>query len=163
MSQVKQSTYAKDVKLGKKAEKRFRKNFRKRYNINLIKCPGGYYSDFIDFDKKIVIELKRRDTKLLSFKYTLLCHSKLINFLRFNRRNGGRYVFIMVFHFNDGIYYFEHRDGYDYIVKPYVRNPRIGYVDKIKPYLFIPVRLLEPMDNIKKYTLSPKILVRYNI
>lgn len=158
-----QSTYANDLKLGKEAEEYYQKYIKEEFNLELKKLPKNYFADFINEEKKIIIELKRRNINMKRFPTTVIGYDKLEKFREFNAKNGGHYLFLMVFYFNDGIYYFEHKEGYKYVIGPYLRSERIGYVDKVKDHLYLPISKLEPMNNIKKYIESKKIIVRYNI
>lgn len=155
-------TFARDHRMGMKAEKKYKITAKKKYNLELTKLPKYYFADFVNHEKKLMIELKRRNNMKNRYKYTLIGYDKLQRFIEFNEQNGNRYVFLMVFHFNDGIYFFEHLDGYEYDVRKYVRRKRADYNDKPKDYIFIPVNQLEPMDNIRRYT-DNNLIIRYNI
>lgn len=159
----KQASFKEDSKLGMKAEQDYIKYLLKKYNVIVEKMPPFHFSDFICKEKQLLFELKRRNNNRRRYPYTIIGYDKVQRFRKYNEKNGGKYLFIMVFHFNDGIYFFEHREDYKYIIKPYVRHKRIDYDDKVKDYIFIPVNQLEPMSNIKRYTESKGLIVRYNV
>jgi hypothetical protein len=55
----------------------------------------------------------------------------------------------MIFSFIDGVYYVKYNPEIDYTVRDYCRNKRTGIVDKVKPYVFIPVSDLRPFSAFK--------------
>ena len=159
----KQASFKEDNKLGMKAEKKYIKYLLKKYDLIVYKLSPFHFGDFICKEKRLLFELKRRNNNRCRYPHTIIGYDKVQRFRRFNQKKGGIYLFIMVFHFNDGIYFFEHREDYKYLIKPYVRHKRIDYDDKKKDYIFIPVNQLEPMENIKRYTESKNLIIRYNV
>lgn len=158
------STYESDRKMGCRAEKKFKKIMKEKYSIDLIETDRYCFYDFINEDMKIIIELKRRKIHKNKYSTTIIGYDKITNFMRLNEKNNNKYTFIMVFYFTDGIYYFEHKNDYKYKINRYKRDPIEGKVDKEKDYVFLPIKHLIPLKQIKKYkNENKKLLVRYNI
>lgn len=155
------ATFANDHKRGMKAETRFIDRMKNDFSVDILKMSEYHFSDFICKELLLLFELKRRFNNKNKYPHTIIPHDKVKRFEKFNDQNGGKYLFIMVFHFNDGIFFFEHDPSKKYLIKPYVRFRRADFIDKKKDYIFIPIEELEPINNIKRYT-DNKIVVRYN-
>lgn len=152
-----------DWKFGMQGEKKFFKYLTDKLKISDIERGSQYcFYDFISESKKLVIELKTRRRNYRSIRRTNIPYSKLRNFRKFNARKNYKYLFIMVFQFYDGIYFFEHKEGYNYTVEKFCRKKRIDYDDKPEDYIWIQKKDLEPICNIRRYTDS-KMIVRYNV
>lgn len=155
-------SFKEDNKRGMKAEKNFILLMKQKYSLDIKKMSPYHFSDFISKNKKILFELKRRNNKRKDFPYTIIGYDKVTRFKHYNQKQNNLYLFIMVFHFNDGIFFFVHNDNYKYKIKKYVRHKRIDFVDKKKDYIFIPVEELRPLEDIREY-ISHKIIIRHNI
>ena len=156
------SSFEKDKLIGDRAEIDFLKLMNEQYKFDL-KIAGEYcFYDFFNNDKKIVIELKRRQINKNKFKTTIIGYDKIARFNKFNHQKGNVYRLVLVFYFNDGIFYFIHSKSYNYDIRRYKRTPRPDLAEKLKNYIFLPINELKPISNLKN-ELNTQLIVRYNI
>lgn len=154
-------SFKRDIIRGNRAEAKFVKLFKDKFNIQVKKSEPYCFYDFIHENK--VFELKRRNIEKNRYYTTLVGYDKIQRFEKFNAENGGKYKFIVVFHFNDGLFYFVHDSEYKYNVRPYKRKQRIDFDDKEKDYIFYPVCKLKPIENLKNMFDKKRLIVRYSI
>lgn len=140
------SSYAEDYKNGTNGELRFIDIVKKHFDVEL-KQTGRYV--FYDFQhNNCLIELKRRNNKRKRYRTTLITYDKVLRFDAYNEKHNNELTFLMVFHYNDGVYFFKHTKGYKYNVKPYCRKRRKGIIDKEKPHIFLNVNKLQPLEDL---------------
>ena len=121
---------------------------------------GNSFFDFICTKKKIVIELKSRQVKKNKYRETLVGYNKIQSFTRFNDRRGNKWMFIIMFKFLDGVYFFRHYKNEKYKVKIFRRNVPARIEKYPKKYVFYPVNKLRPLKELPIY-ISPKIQIRF--
>jgi hypothetical protein len=132
-------TLEEDLNFGKNSEKEVLpiiKDFFKD-DINFVKYEFSTY----DFQgKKNKYELKTRQNYFNSFDTTIISQSKIL----YNRWKNVIYLFRYI----DGLYYIKYdKNLFDtFEIKPYKRNEREDYEDKIKPYCFIPIKNLTKIN-----------------
>lgn len=156
-----ETSYILDRKRGVRAERRFWELMRTEHDITLKPTDRYCFYDFADETNNVLIELKRRNIAHNKYKTTLLAYDKIERFEQYNRQNGGKYRFIMVFYYNDGIYYFVHSTGYPYQIDKFKRQDRNDPRDRRKDYVFIPITELKPIDSIRS-DIQSKLIVVYN-
>jgi hypothetical protein len=158
------ATYESDRKMGCLAEKKFKKIMKKKFKIDLEETDRYCFYDFISHEKNVIIELKKRKINKDMYPTTIIGYDKIAKFMRLNKKNNNKYKFLLVFYFTDGIYYFVHDNNYNYQIKSYKRKPIPGANDKEKEHVFIPIKHLKPLKNIKnEFECNKKLLVRYNL
>lgn len=151
-----------DLKVGKQAEFDFMKLMNDKYNLSLKQAGEYCFYDFFNNDLKIVIELKRRRINRFKYPTTIITYDKVARFEEFNNKKGNQYRLIMVFHFEDGIFYYIHSKSIRYNVKKFKRSPRPDLVDKLKDYIYINTSDLKPINEIMN-DINCKLLIRYNL
>jgi hypothetical protein len=158
-------TFESDYKLGINNEKKFQKLMKNKFKINLKETDRYCFYDFYEPNKNIILELKSRKIKKNAYPTTIFGYNKIEKFRKMNQKYGGKYKFIFVFAYEDGIRYFVHSEKYKYKKNMYQRNQIPGIVDKPKMNVFIPINELKDISKIKEeFEPKPtKLLVKYNI
>ena len=137
------SVHKSDVIYGNKKENDLLMYLNKYFNTELHKTPSYDEFDFIDKNKKIMIELKSRRIYKEMHYDTMIGYNKVIRGK--DIINAGYRVYF-VFSFKDGLYYYELKE--DNIKKKWIKMG--GRCDRgkseIKRYCYIPTHLL---TNIK--------------
>lgn len=154
------NSFEKDKLIGDRAEIDFFKLMNNQLNLCIKQAGEFCFYDFFNNRQKFVIELKRRQINKDKYDTTIIGYDKIARFEKFNAKKKNEYRFVLVFYFNDGIYYFIHSKGYNYDVSKYRRRPRHDWEEKVKNYVFLPVSELKPIDQLKN-DLESKLIVRY--
>jgi len=98
-----------------------------------IKHTQGRFNRYDYEDTNYNYELKSRTNNYKKYPTTLIGLDKVSNNT------------IFLFYFTDGLYYIEYdKELFDtFEVKDFVRNPRLGKIDKPKKYIYIPIEYLK--------------------
>jgi len=130
-------SFKQDYAFGKSKEVEVLSSVRKHFADDVDSSVDNF--SIYDFKGKTFhYELKSRTNALMDYPTTLLPCDKVFT---------DRQIFL--FNFTDGLYYVEYSKAlFDtFEKKPFVRNKRTDYVDKLKMYYYIPVSVLLPITN----------------
>lgn len=143
------STFANDYRNGMIAEDDFLKLFNEKYPDFIKKNSNkrGFF-DFVIEDAKVLLELKSRNVKKDKYPTTLMPYHKINRFITFNENRSNQYIFIFLFKFLDGLYFFTHKDDYEYDVRKFSRAPRSDYYDRSSDYIYLDVKELRPISEM---------------
>jgi hypothetical protein len=140
-------TYEKDLENSEIAEKRVF-NILKRFHSDVIGTDKYSIIDFISHKDKLIFELKSRNCSHNKYPTTLIGYNKL------QYADTHDYNFIMLFFFNDGLYYCNYSDKLNYELKKFKRNDISNYSYQEKEYAFIPINQLSKFNLISGYQLN---------
>lgn len=130
------TTFDKDLDFGLTQEEAIIKKIETFFNDKLTKTDKFCKFDFQG--EETIYEVKSRNIDSQRFYTTILPKDKIIK----DKKQ------IFIFNFTDGIYYIEYKEEIFKNIKvmDYQREKRTGYNDKLKPYYFIPIKLLSKLD-----------------
>ena len=129
-------SFKKDYVFGINQESIVLEKVNKQFNDNIIKAKNKF--EKYDFKgDKYFYELKSRNNKYDTYPTTLIDISKVVND-----------DMIFLFNFTDGLYYIKYdKTLFDtFECKEFVRHKRYDYVDKPKPYYYIPINKLQKIE-----------------
>jgi hypothetical protein len=129
-------SFQNDLKKGKEDELLVLPKIQKFFNRDIIKVKDEYSR--YDFQDNIYkYELKSRNNNYNKFPTTIIPSDKIID------KN-----LILLFNFYDGLYYIEYNDWdfSNFGRNIFCREKRIGYNDKPKEYIFIPIESLKKIE-----------------
>jgi hypothetical protein len=131
------SQFKVDFTFGKQSEEEVLPIIRKYFNDDTIQHTTDKFCKFDYFGDNTLFELKSRNLRYNTYKTTLIGLDKTIN-------NNKDNTVIFLFKFVDGLYFIKYEkkvfDAFE--IKKFVRDPRSGYNDKPKLYLYIPIENL---------------------
>ena len=130
------STFKKDYSFGKIKEVEVYAIIKERFNDNIIQSENKF--EKFDFKgDKYYYELKSRNNKYADYPTTLIEKAKIF---------ADNIVFL--FNFTDGLYYirYSQKKFSKFECKEFVRHKRFDFVDKPRPYYFIPIEKLKKIE-----------------
>ena len=120
--------------------------FDKLKNNGYKVTPTPRYNPFdCKINDKFVGEIKKRNNAKNRYPTTLLPYSKLLEYKKIKKQYQD---LIIIFKFTDGDYYTTYRTLCKNKVKyrPFTRCS--GFKHQTKPYVYIPISLLKPLDQL---------------
>jgi hypothetical protein len=130
-----------DLDYGNNAELSLQKQFENHFECKLNQTHSTHLFDFINEEKKIILELKTRRNTKKKYSTTMVGYNKIQEAQRL-KQDGWRIYF--VFYFTDDVCFYE----FDTIHNDWVKNGgrrdrgRLEY----KQYYYIPVNLLHTIS-----------------
>jgi hypothetical protein len=135
------NSFKKDYVFGKAQEDEVLLKIQNKFNDNIVKSSSKFEKYDYKGDK-YYYELKSRNNKYNAYPTTLIDISKVV---------GDNMIFL--FNFTDGLYYIKYdKTLFDtFECKEFVRHKRYDFIDKPKPYYYIPIDKLTKIEliNIK--------------
>lgn len=135
------SQFKVDFTFGKQSEEEVLPIIRKYFNDDNIQQTTDKFCKFDYFSDNVLFELKSRNLRHNTYNTTLIGLDKTIN-------NNKDNEVIFLFKFVDGLYFIKYNkkvfDAFE--IKRFVRDPRSGYKDIPKLYLYIPVENLTKIE-----------------
>lgn len=127
----------KDIEFGKNNESKLKSKIETFFKCNLHHTNKNNIFDFIDNDKKILIELKTRKNTKMKYPTTMIGYNKIVESI--NKIKNGWTIYY-IFNFTDKLTYYKfEKDNSKY-------HSMGGRKDRGRPefkkYYFIPVELL---------------------
>ena len=105
-----------DYKFGIEGEIIFQKYMKKEHKIKIYKLETYHFSDFIDYDRQILYEVKRRRCIRLKKPVLFIQESKIERLKYFNEAKTYKYTLIFICVFEDGMFYHIYNDFIPYRV-----------------------------------------------
>ena len=127
-------SFKEDYIFGKQNEVEILDSINNLFNDN-IELIEDTYSRYDYKGDKYHYELKSRKNNYQAYPTTLIPYSKIQKGIKI----------ILLFKFYDGLYYikFTKKKFKNFDLKPFVRNQRVDYNDKLQLYYFIPIEHLK--------------------
>ena len=114
-------TFNKDYKFGSAEEKRLLPILEAKFDLELELTAKCHRFDYVDFKKKVFIELKSRNNTKEKYPTTIITESK---FLVGQKLQGEGWRIIYVFNFTDRICYIDPNPEQTFVVKNQGRRDR---------------------------------------
>jgi hypothetical protein len=126
-----------DLEFGNNAELTLQDKFEKQFECKLNQTPPKHLFDFVNEEKKIMLELKTRRNTKNQYNTTMVGYNKIVEAQRLKQEGWNVYF---VFYFTDDICFYE----FDTIQENWI--DRGGRRDRGRPeykqYYYIPINLL---------------------
>jgi hypothetical protein len=135
-------SFAADYKFGTKKELERLPFLNEKFNTCFIKTPKYASIDFVSGNTRV--EQKSRTNAYKQYDTTLLPYSKVKTI-----KDNENVYFLFVFTDGDYILKYDKDKFSNYEVKPFVRNKRIDYNDKLQDYFHIPITELTPFNDFQ--------------
>jgi hypothetical protein len=127
----------KDIEFGKNNESKLKSKIETFFKCNLLHTNKNNVFDFIDNDKKILIELKTRKNTKLKYPTTMIGYNKIVESIE-KIKNG--WTIYYIFSFTDKLTYYKfEKDNNEYHS---IGGRKDRGRSEFKKYYFIPVELL---------------------
>ena len=127
----------KDIEFGKNNESKLKSKIETFFKCNLHHTNKNNVFDFIDNDKKILIELKTRKNTKLKYPTTMIGYNKIVESIE-KIKNG--WTIYYIFNFTDKLTYYKfEKDNNEYHS---IGGRKDRGRSEFKKYYFIPVELL---------------------
>lgn len=131
--------YKKEESYGKSIENKTKPIIEHFLNTELENTEAYNCFDFINTQKKILVELKSRRNLKNTYPTTMIGYNKVKKAKGFTSQGWSVYMF---FKFTDGLYYIKYNDELEYEIRKGYRNDRPHTVMNPQDYCYINVNRL---------------------
>lgn len=126
--------YKKSNMIGQENERKYKSQIEERVGCELQNTTKYNTFDFINEDKKILVELKCRNCFRNNYPTTMIGMNK-IEKSKIKLKEG--YKIYYFFHFKDGLYHIQYNDELKYEIKDGFRYDRIETIQNPPKYAYI--------------------------